>query len=306
MNRSRLAGARARAMAGLAGASALVVGLTTVLSAQPSAIDVASVLERAGQRVTVYFARAQSLVCLERVSLQRLGISWGADGPSRRVESELRLSWDPTPDDPTPKEAKTVRQVIRVNGGVPRKKDYQNCTTPEQNAEEEQPLSILLPQQRVDYKFTADKRETVDGRNAIVLSFQELKKPTVAVSLIKDNEDCVSFDIEGGMRGKIWIDAETHDVLRLDRSLNGQIEIPLPRKATRRGGAMSWTMERWDSSIRFKRVSFQDPEESLILPTSSSSLQITRGSGTPRLRTSTEYVSYRRFMTGGRLVTPPK
>ena len=66
--------------------------------------------------------------------------------------------------------------------------------------------------------------------------YREIRKPTVDVSLIEDNEDCISFDIEGGMRGRIWIDAETHDVLRLDRSLSGLIEIPLPRKVTRRAG----------------------------------------------------------------------
>jgi hypothetical protein len=279
--------------------------LTALLSAEQAAtFDVAGVLERAGQRVTEYFARAQSIVCLEKVSLQKLASGFSAEGPARQVESELRLSWDPTPENPTPKEAKTLRQVLRVNGGKPRQKDYNNCTTPEQNVEEEQPLSILLPQQRPDYTFTADGRERVDGRDAMVIAFREVKKPTVDVSLIENNEDCISFDIEGGMRGKIWIDAETHDVLRLDRSLTGLVNIPLPKKATRRGGEMYWTMERWDSTTRFKRVSFDDPQETLVLPISSSSLQITRGSGTPRLRTNTQYLSYRRFMTGARVVTP--
>ncbi len=99
------------------------------------------------------------------------------------------------------------------------------------------------------------------------------------MSLVEDNEDCISFDIEGGMRGKIWIDAETHDVLRLDRSLSGLIEIPLPRKATRRGGSLYWTMERWDSSIRFKRVTFEDPQETLVLP-----VRIVDAAGHPRQR----------------------
>ena len=285
--------------------SLAVIAFTASLSAdQAASVDVASVLERAGTRVREYFARAQSLVCLEKVFLQKLEMGFGADGPARQVESELRLSWDPTPEDPTPKEAKTVRQVLRVNGSKPRKKDYQNCTTPEQNAEEEQPLSILLPQQRLEYTFTADGREKIDGREAMVIAFREIKKTTVDVSLVEDNEDCISFDIEGGMRGKIWIDAETHDVLRLDRSIGGLIEIPLPRKATRRGGDPSWTMERWDSSIRFKRVTFEDPQETLVLPVSSSQLQITRGSGTPRLRTNTQYLSYRRFITAGRVLPP--
>jgi len=282
-----------------------VSALCATMSAEQSAtFDVASVLERAGLRVTEYFARAQAIVCLEKVYLQRLGIGFGGDGPARTVESELRLSWDPTPENPTPTEAKTIRQVMRVNGGKPRKNDYENCTTPEQNVEEEQPLSILLPQQRADYTFSAAGRAKIDGRDALVIAFREMKKPTVDVSLVEDNEDCISFDIEGGMQGKIWIDVETHDVLRLDRALTGLIEIPLPRKATRRGGSLSWTMERWDSSIRFKRVMFDDPLETLVLPVSSSTLQVTRGSGTPRLRTSTQYQAYRRFMTGGRVIRP--
>jgi len=279
--------------------SLAVIAFTASLTAdQAASFDVANVLERASVRVREYFA------CLEKVSLQKLEMGFSAEGPARQVESELRLSWDPTPENPTPKEAKTVRQVLRVNGGKPRKKDYQNCTTPEQNAEEEQPLSILLPQQRLEYVFTANGRERVDGREAMVIAFREIKKTTVDVSLVEDNEDCISFDIEGGMRGKIWIDAETHDVLRLDRSLNGLVDIPLPKKATRRGGNVSWTMERWDSSIRFKRVTFEDPQETLVLPVSSSQLQITRGSGTPRLRTNTQYLAYRRFMTGARVVPP--
>jgi len=57
-----------------------------------------------------------------------------------------------------------------------------------------------------------------------------------------------------------------------------------------------------DTSIRFKRVSFDDPSETLILPVTSSAMQIIRGAGTPRLRTMTTYTNYKRFLTGGRIV----
>lgn len=265
-------------------------------------IDLEGVLERAGARVTEFFARAQSIMCLEKVSLQKLSYGFSADGPPRFVESELRLSWEPSPDDPTPKEARTLRQVLKVNGHTPRKKDYDNCTTPEQQDTEEQPLSILLPDQRIELAFAYEGRGLLDGRDALIVTFRETVKPTVDVSMADDNENCISFDIEGGTRGKIWIDAETHDVLRLDRSLSGLIEIPLPRKAQRFGASTRFTMERWDSSIRFRPVKFNDPPETLVLPVSSSTLQVTRGSGTPRLRTTTQYTSYRRFMTGARVV----
>lgn len=285
--------------------AALLVALAVSLSAQQPSIDVTAVLHRVGEKVTDYFARAQSIMCLERVSLQRLDIGYGAAGPARRVDSELRLSWDPSADNPTPTEARTVRQVVRVNGATPRKKDYDNCTTPEQQESEEQALSMLLPNQRDKYTFTYGGRDVVDRRDAIVIAFREIRKATVDVSLVKDKEDCISFDIEGGMRGKIWIDAETHDVLRLDQSLGGLVEIPLPRKVTRRGGNLSWTMERWDSTIRFRRVTFDDPQETLVLPVEATTLQVTRGSGSPRLRTSTQYLSYRRFITGARVLPPP-
>jgi hypothetical protein len=284
--------------------AAFISGLVVCVSADQATrhIDLEGVLERAGARVTEYFARAQSIMCLEKVSLQKLSYGFSADGPARFVESELRLSWQPSPDDPTPKEARTLRQVLKVNGHAPRKKDYDNCTTPEQQDTEEQPLSILLPDQRVEFAFAYDGRGLLDGRDAIIVTFRETAKPTVDVSMADDNENCISFDIEGGMRGKIWIDAETHDVLRLDRSLTGLIDIPLPRKAQRFGVSSRFTMERWDSSIRFRPVKFDDPSETLVLPVSSSTLQITRGSGTPRLRTTTQYIAYKRFITGARVV----
>ncbi len=287
--------------------AALVSGLVVCVSAEQAPkkyIDLDGVLERASARVTEFFARAQSIMCLERVSLQRLGLSWSADGPSRFVESELRLSWEPTPEDPTPREARTLRQVLKVNGHAPRKKDYDNCTTPEQQDSEVQPLSILLPDQRTDYAFAYEGRGVLDGRDAVIITFRETVRPSVDVSLVDDNENCISFDIDGGTRGKIWIDAETHNVLRLDRSLSGLVDIPLPRKVLRMGVPDRWTMERWDSSIRFRPVKFDDPSEELILPVSATTLQITRGSGTPRLRTTTEYKSYRRFITGGRVLPP--
>lgn len=283
-------------------AACLTGAAVSLTAAQGPPADVEGVLARAGARVVEYFARAQSLMCLEKVSLQRLNLGFSADGPARFVESELRLSWQPTHEDPTPKEARTLRQVMKVNGSKPRKGDHNNCTTPEQQDSEVQPLSILLPDQRAEHNFGYGGRDKVDGRDAIVITYREIKRPKVESELLEDTEDCISFDLEGGMHGRIWLDPETHDVLRLDRSLVGLIEIPVPRKALRGGALPYWTMERWDTSIRFKPVKFDDPSETLILPVSSTTLQITRGAGTPRLRTSTQYLSYRRFITGARIV----
>ncbi len=259
------------------------------------------VLQRVGERVEQYFNRAQSLVCIEIVGMMpdSVGLARG-----RTVESELRLSWEPTDENPTPIEARTLRQVLKVNGHAPRKNDQDNCTAPEQNTSEVQPLSLLLPQQRHEYSFKLAGAARIDNRAAILLDYRMVDKPSVTSELVNGNEECVSFSMDGGMRGRLWIDAETFDVLRMDQGLIGLVDIPLPRKVAHRAHWNSWTMERWDTSIRFKPVTFQEPQETLVLPVSATSFRITRGSGSPRIRTSTQYSRYRRFMTGARIVPP--
>jgi hypothetical protein len=294
--------------------SAAAIGLTLACGITVSAADsrreladdLETILHRVGARVERYFARAQSLVCLETVLWQPLSAGFSPDGMSRTVESELRLSWDPLAEAAASLEAKLLRQVLKINGRQPRQRDPNNCTSPEQNSTETQPLSMLLPQQRGEYRFSLVGLAEIDRRRAVIVDFMMVKKPAVSVWLVEGNENCVSFSLDGGQRGRIWIDPDTYDVLRLDQRLTGLVDIPLPRPVARRSnGDGTWTMERWDSSIRFKPVTFTDPDETLILPVSISSMRITRGSGTPRLRTTTSYSSYRRFLTGGRVVKEP-
>jgi hypothetical protein len=143
----------------------------------------------------------------------------------------------------------------------------------------------------------------VGRRAAVMVDYRLLTPVSVSVNMVEGRDDCVSFNLEGGTRGRIWIDAETYDVLRLRQGLSGMVEIPLPGVATRRfGSPTSWTLDRLDTVIEFKPVTFGDPDETLVLPSSLSSIRITRGSGTPRLRTTTTYKEYRRFLTGARVV----
>lgn len=286
---------------------AVLVGTAVAAAGAQSrdgAVDLATILERAGEKVTEYFARAQSLVCLETVRLQPLGTGLTADGFARVVESELRLSWDPLLDTALPPEAKTLRQLLKVNGHRPRKNDHDSCTGPEQQASETQPLSMLLPEQRRDYVFSLARPEKIDGRTVLVVNYRLTTPTSVEVSEVEGNDDCISYEVEGGVRGRLWLDPDTHEVLRLDQGLSGLVEVPLPRRIARRSPPNShFTVERMDTSIRFKAITFTDPDETLVLPVSSTQLRITRGSGQPRLRTVTEYVRYRRFLTGARVVS---
>ena len=278
---------------------------TTLGASQPSAPDaVARILHNAGERVEQFFRRAQSLVCLEIVYLQALNSSMTKDGPGRTVESELRMSWLAEGENQPPRRALMLRQLLKVNGQPPLKTDSKNCTTPEQESSEPQQLALLLPGQRTNYVFAQAGSAVVDGRSAVMIDYRETTRSRANARLINDRDECVSVTIEGGRSGRLWIDRQTFDVLRLDQRLNDWVDVLMPRTARRmvEGYPTAWTLERMDTSTRFRRVTFQNPEESLVLPESSSSLRIMRGSATPQLRSTVEYRNYQRFLTGGRIV----
>ena len=289
-----------------ASVTALVLALGLVATARPTAApgeSVEAVLARAGARVEQLFTRAQSLVCTELVNLQPLDHGLTGEGVGRTVESELHVAWEPGEDGAATSEARARRRVVKVNGRPPRAKDRNNCTAPEVNETETPPLSMLLESQRGDYTFALAGTGKVDGRIALQLDFRENARVTVDVHAVEGNDDCVSYDVKGGLHGRLWVDAESFDVLRMDQHLIGFVDVPLPRELARRPGATPvWTMERFDATYRFKRVSFAEPDETIVLPVSSTILRVTRGAGSPRLRTTTTYKGYKRFLTGGRVV----
>lgn len=296
-------------LAALAATTLLVLGAAAVPRAEQRppaapAPEVLTTLDRATARVQDFFERAQSLVCTERVHVQPLSYGLSGDGFGRTVESELRVSWDSEGGGAS--EARAMRQVVKVNGHKPRKNDRNNCTTPERHDTEPQVLSMLLPNERDNYTWSLAGPATIDGRPALLLDFREKEALSLKVSVEDDDEDCLTYTIRGGSRGRMWLDAESLDVMRLDQHLTGQANAPMPRILQRRPGASpTMTVERFDTSYRFKRMRFENPDETLVLPVSSTSLRITQGGGTPRMRVTTEYRNYHRFLTSGRLVPGP-
>lgn len=285
--------------------AACVLGSTQGRGAAPDPADVgvAALLADAGARVEALFGRALSLVCTETVVMQPLDRDMGGRGLGRTVESDMHFWWDPADGDTPETGAEARRQVRLVNNRPPRDDDPRSCTTPEQERVETQPLSMLLPDQRRDYAFSAAGTARIDGRAAVMVDFKQVTPFSVDVRAVEGREDCVSYDVNGGLRGRLWIDAATHDVMRLDQHLVGMFDVPLPETLVRRPGSRSyWTLERWDVSTRFGPVTFRAPDETLVLPRSSTTLRVVHGAGVPRLRTETRYSNYQRFVTGARIV----
>jgi hypothetical protein len=254
----------------------------------------ASMLERIGAYVEQYYARAQSVLATESVTVQPLTRDLGADGFARRLVYELRVEWNPDEDGAEPH---VVRTLVSVNGRPPKPGDEPRCTDPRGISPE--PLAPLLPARRPNYTFTAAGRTDVQGRAAVMLDYRSLRPEPPKVQW---TDECASIDLPGRTRGRLWADAESAEILRFDEQLTGMVDIDVPVAQQRKGAAPYMTIERADMSIEYRRVAFSDPDETLMLPARIENLVIVRNSGSPRLRITQVFSGYRRFVTASRIV----
>jgi hypothetical protein len=282
-------------------AVALALAAVTAAGAQAPP-NVEQLLEHIGERVANFYTRAKNVICIETSRVQAIDLSNSPVGFARTVESELRIEAD---NGPTPGEASVVRKVRKVNGRVPRErdtKDRSGCTDP--NPLSSEPLTFLLPDHRSKYQFRTAGVAKDKDRPALVIDFASVNRRSNPV-LIEDpngHDDC--FDWSGHMasRGRIWVDAENYDVLRVDRGVGGPVEVTVPVLIQRRHHIDPFVViVREDVTIRYRRVAFSDPDEMLLLPESIDSLTLVRG-GLQSTRRSQTFSDYRRFVTGGRVL----
>jgi hypothetical protein len=265
---------------------------------QPPVADVGDTLDRVGARVIEWYARAQSIVSQETVHITPLRPDLSADGFPRRLGYELSVAWDPGGIGPGAlPEPSVLRELLTVNGRPPRGRDEPGCMDPKPVTPE--PLMMLLPEEREAFAFTHAGTTRVDGRLALMLDYKGVNRGTPDVRFTKE---CVSVSLPGRSRGRIWIDAATYDVMRLDEHLVGMFDFSVPREHQRRGAATSMTIERADSSIRYQRVSFDDPPETLMLPVAVDTVTVIRGGAIQRTRISQRYSGFKRFIGDARVV----
>jgi hypothetical protein len=264
-----------------------------------SATDISQLLARIGARVEQYFSRAQSIVCDERVIVRPQGYSSAFDSPVRTLVYELRVAWDAAVVAGEAPQATVLREIRTINGRRPRPNEDPGCMDPHSVSPE--PLSMLLSGRRERFLFTLGRRGGDDKPGTVVLDYRPRTRGGDSVTW---TEDCVSVDVPGRTAGRIWTSAETGDVLRLDERLMGQFEFPIPREhqTPHRPQRTTMALESAMTSIRYKAVQFQDPDETLMLPDSIDSLAIWRGAGSRRNIITQDFSNCRRFLTDGRIV----
>jgi hypothetical protein len=277
---------------------AAAVGCSAPVAAQGGggSPGLAALLDRIGARVEAYFARAQSIVCDERMFIRSLGYSSAGDAPVRTLAYELRVAWEAADDD-TVSDATVLRELRAINGRRPREGEDPGCMDPRSVSPE--PLAMLLPGRQDEYLFIVDGAARVSGRETAVLIFQ-LRDP--GANEITWSERCVSVDLPARTSGRLWADVETGDVLRVDEHVRGLFEFDVPDEHRGFGGQRLMALERADSSIRYRPVTFEDPDEVLMLPASIEAMSVWRGAGSQRVITTQELSGCRRFITDARIV----
>jgi hypothetical protein len=265
---------------------ALIVGVLAIAGVRTPAqsVDLPVVLTGLAERTQQYYDRFISIICTETVHQQDLRFNLTARGKPRVMEFELSVTRDSR--SPDQNDFRVERIPTMVNGRPPRKDHEPGCTDPKTGTPE--PLEFLLANNQKGYRFRdADAAGGPDGSRAV--DFVESHPERVQITW---RRNCFEAD-GGGHEGRIWFDPVTYDIRRIDVRLSKPFLVPLP--AGYLGVQPAIRVERSEMTVRFARVNFSNPDETVLLPESIESLTVFRGA--PSLRTTQKLSNFRRFLS---------
>lgn len=284
-------------------ATAMVVAVVATLTAQSPREPLpplADLLARVGAAVERYYERAQSVVWMEDVTFQTLGFDLMPDRAMyRRLSYDLRVSWE-TPEGGGEPEAKIQRELLKVNGRAPRPSDKPKCGDPAPVLPDT--LDFLRPSKQEETVFSMGNRGRSSGRAALTIEYRSRLSGSGTITEHEDDEDCVSLTMPGSLRGRVWIDPETAAVLQIEEHLAGPVDMRWAKGSRSLASINAVSIERLDSTILYREVTFTDPDEKIMLPSQVDSMRVIRNLGDPRLRTTQRFSNYRRFTTGGHII----
>ena len=265
-------------------ALALAVIVCVAETNAQSAADQERIRHGLAERTQKYYDRFISIICTETVHTQDLRINLAPTGRPRTTVYELSVSRDPRGQ--ADGEFRVERILQSVNGRPARKNQTGGCTDPKTGTPE--PLSFLMSSNQHRYRFSiADSAGGPSATRAV--DFIETRPERVRVSW-----QGTCFEAEGGgHQGRVWFDPDTYDVHQVVIRLSQPFVIPMPDSL--RGIRPAIRVEKSETTLRFSRVEFQQPDESVMLPTSIDTLHVLRGVPSIRIRQSPS--DYRRFLT---------
>jgi hypothetical protein len=265
-------------------ATLLVATLFTTPSSAQSSGDLAFILAGLADRTQQYYDRFISIICTETVTTQDLRFNLTPVGRPRITVYELSVARDPHPKGAA--DFRVERTLQSVNGRLARKNQRPECTDPKTGTPD--PLGFLLAKNQSGYRFSiAEAKGGPPGAHA--LDFIESPPERVRV---RWEGSC--FEAEGGgQQGRVWYDPSSYDVLQVDLQLSKPFLVPRPNGYL--GIQPAIRVEKSEMTLRFSRVEFTQPAESVLLPDSIDTLHVLRG--VPSLRIHQKLANYRRFLT---------
>lgn len=276
----------------VAAVSLTVVGVSAQAPApRPEDVDA---IARVSEYVQQYLAVARTIVARELVTLQPLDRNLRPEGRARILLYETRTVWDP--GTVTSEGTATVnRQLLTVDGHAPAPEDNAGCMA----AASDEPLAFLLPARRKEFTFSKPVPVTVGGQPTLTI---EYAPNTSGTPSLEWTGDCGRLMIPGRVKGRVVLDPQTYTVMRVEQELVDSVVIPVDKSVRREGWGDRITVDRVDVTMVFKRMSFRNPDETLILPSEIRRLTVVRTPAARRLAVTQQWIDYQRFVTGGRVV----
>lgn len=252
----------------------------------------AALLERVGQYVERYYERALTLLATETIVVQPLARDMLDEAYAWELVNEVRI--EPDPADAT--HVMMIRELVRARRPALGPQEFGTCL--ESRLQAPDPLAFLLPARQGRYQYTIPRLDTTSSVQAQRVDYAPVTRQQPVVEW---QGRCGNIRSPGGMRGSIWIDADTGSVLRLEARLPESVKIIGPLEPGRRT-PRTFTLERHDTTIEYDRVRFTEPDETVLLPRRIASIQRVRNAGVPEVRVTRTFTDYRRFLTNGRAI----
>jgi len=265
-----------------------VVAFVAVATVATQSRD-ADLVVRAGAYVERYYDRAQSLLATEVIVVSPLERDMDHDGYRWQMTNEVRFEAGSAAAPP-----RITRRLLTAKTpalGPPFQNDCLESTSFSVD-----PLALLLPAQRAKFRFSTGRTETLGGIRTQRIDFNPLVREPADVYW---QGKCGIIRSVGSTRGRVWVDPVNGEVHRYHDELPDAVSLPGPPD---RNAPRSFTLQRFDTTVDYKRFAFTEPEETLLLPARVESVSAVHGSGVPRIRIVRTFSDYRRFLGSGRLV----
>jgi hypothetical protein len=294
--------------------STIVISAMVLGQSRAKEPDINTVLQRVGERVKTHYLDLQRLAWIDTVRQQSLKEDRTPQGNARSLVYEMTIRLDqaiPRPNIPPPLPpffTKELGELISIDGASIQKGDRPELT--DSKPGDIGLLWILLwapKREDHNYRFTYAGQADLEGRKTLLVDIAYPPKGfpvgPMETMMVGDTNRVPhvvwqgdSFTAWVQQTGRIWIDPDTYDVLRLEaRTKPFEFESPKERVKLK---------FEFELTARFKSMTFDNPKQTFRVPESIETVRTIKGRQPPVLRTLHTFSDYKRFSADVKVTSP--